>query len=502
MMFIIPDKVLETLICTYCHKYLSVKPTTVYPNRDVECGRCAHSALNDKQKYGRAGAGVESLYGKIAEKCLFKCINRFDGCRELLRYSQVLDHEKVCLENIHMCPICYVEMRSFLMLQHFHSNHKDAILGGPSFVFNLNSEGPNTYIYQEEDNLFCLYISYSKSENTIKLELVYMGSDKVASNIYHQFTVTNENKEFDINCNIKPSCANEFSLVDASNMSHLITVKFKLIYQNVQLVAVPENIHLSSIKNSLGDSSSSSTNSSLEEPKPKQAVTRFIYKSPLYYTTEVVKFHKEYNPQCINCEESCTFSLSDSYAPEYYYCPIYNHFLCFCCFQWLTHKNEIRESNLHFKQTIPSTFLTRFCKWKCGVDLKFSEIVSHEIFCKKRTQYYKCPYKNCGIEISSALALTDHLKIHTSIKVYPSHFKLLKPPFACYVLLEDQLIGISLKTSGKYDRQFKLEQYTTESKRIAHALFFYDNKFTPLANLPISGSPEKCTVKIVLVENE
>ncbi|XP_028131663.1 uncharacterized protein LOC114327293 [Diabrotica virgifera virgifera] len=515
MAFIIPDKILETLICTCCHKYLSVKPITVYPNRDVECGRCA---VTNKQKQR---VGVESLYGKIIEKCLFKCINRFDGCRELLTYSQVLDHEKVCLEKIHQCPICYKEMTSFLMVRHLHSNHKDAILRCPGFVFNLKHylKRPSTYIYQDEDNLFFLYISYSKSENTIKLELVYMGRDKLASNIYHQFTVTDENKEF--NFKSKPSRANEFSIVDASDTSKLIYVEFKLIYQNLQFFTISENLHSSSIKNSLetsnqnlevlpipenANSSSSSINNSLEKPRPNQGKIQFIYKSPLDYTTEVVEFHSEYNPQCFNCQESCIFSFFDSYEPEYYYSPTHNDFLCFCCFEWLTHENKIKENRLYFKQSIPSTLRTRFCKWKCGKDFKFSEIVSHEIYCNKRIYYYKCPYPNCRIKNNSALSLKNHLKARhdDDVEVSPSFFKLLKPPFSFYVFLEDQLIGFDLTTSDKYDIQCKINIYndTIQSNRKPHALFFYNNKFTPLANLPLSTSPENCAAKIVLTKNE
>ncbi|XP_050503379.1 uncharacterized protein LOC126882461 [Diabrotica virgifera virgifera] len=259
MAFIIPDNILETLICTFCHKYLSVKPVTVYPNRDVACGRCA---VSEKQKNGRGRTDVESLYGKIAETWLFKCINRFDGCRELLTCSQVLDHEKVCLGKIHKCPICFEEMLSFLVIRHFYSNHKDAILDSPAFVLNLDyySEMSRIYIYSEEDNLFSLYINYSKSENTIKLELVYMGSDKIASNISHQFTITSENNEFDINFSSKPSCTNEFSIVDTSNMSHLIFVKFKIFYPNSKFWAITENVN----------SSSSSISNSPEQPKPSQ----------------------------------------------------------------------------------------------------------------------------------------------------------------------------------------------------------------------------------------
>uniref|UniRef100_A0A6P7HF91 Uncharacterized protein LOC114347965 n=1 Tax=Diabrotica virgifera virgifera TaxID=50390 RepID=A0A6P7HF91_DIAVI len=241
--------------------------------------------------------GVESLYGKMIETCLFKCINRFDGCRELLTYSQVLDHEKVCVGKIHKCPICNEEVTSFLMVRHFISNHKDAILDCPAFVFNMNNylEMPGTYLYQEEDNLFFLYISYSQSENAIRLELVYMGSDKMATSITHQFTVTSENKEFDINLNSKPSRANEVSVVDASNMSHLINVKFKLFFQNVQFFTISENVHSSSIQNS-----SSGIENSSEKPKPNQWKLQFCDKSPLDYTTKIVEFPSEYNPQCFN----------------------------------------------------------------------------------------------------------------------------------------------------------------------------------------------------------
>uniref|UniRef100_A0A6P7H1I3 Uncharacterized protein LOC114344947 n=1 Tax=Diabrotica virgifera virgifera TaxID=50390 RepID=A0A6P7H1I3_DIAVI len=516
MAFIIPDKILETLICICCHKYLSVKPITVYPNRDVECGRCA---VTNKQNQR---VGVESLYGKIIENCLFKCINRFDGCRELLTYSQVLDHEKVCLEKTYKCPICYEEMTSFLMLRHFHFNHKDAILGGPAFVFNVNhySVRLSTYIYQDEDNLFFLYISYSRSESTIKLELVYMGSDKLASNIYHQFTLTSENKEFDINCNSKPSRANEFSIVDASNISHLINVKFKLVYQNIHFLTIAKNVHSSSINNSLErlnknlndltitenvNSSSSSINNSSEESEPNQKKkVQFMYKSPRNYTTQIVEFPSEYNPQCFNCKENCIFSISDSDDVEYYSSPTHNDFLCFCCFQWLTHENRINDNHLYVKHSIISTFLTRFCKWNCGKHFKYSEIVSHEIYCNKRNRSYNCPYTSCGIDNNSALALPDHLKIHDSIKVCASFFKLVKPPFARYVLLEDQVIGIKLTTSDKDGTQCEIIPYDNniKSERKPHVLFLYNNKFTPLANLPLSSSPEMCTAKIVLVKND
>uniref|UniRef100_A0A6P7H1V5 Uncharacterized protein LOC114343429 n=1 Tax=Diabrotica virgifera virgifera TaxID=50390 RepID=A0A6P7H1V5_DIAVI len=230
-------------------------------------------------------------------------------------------------------------MLSFLVIRHFYSNHKDAILDSPAFVLNLDhySEMSRIYIYSEEDNLFSLYINYSKSENTIKLELVYMGSDKIASIISHQFTITSENNEFDINFSSKPSCTNEFSIVDRSNMSHLIFVKFKIFYPNSKFWAITENVN----------SSSSSISNSPEQPKPSQGEK--------YQTNQILQFPYDCDLECFNCKECCIFSF-DSLAVEYYYSPMHKQTICFCCFQWLNRKQKIKENDLYFKHSIPSTF--------------------------------------------------------------------------------------------------------------------------------------------------
>uniref|UniRef100_A0A6P7HDI9 Uncharacterized protein LOC114347310 n=1 Tax=Diabrotica virgifera virgifera TaxID=50390 RepID=A0A6P7HDI9_DIAVI len=393
-------------------------------------------------------------------------------------------------------------MTSFLMVRHFNSNHKDAILDCPAFVFNTNRhlEMPSTYIYQEEDNLFFLYISYSKSENTIKLELVYMGSEKQSSNIYHQFTITSENKEFDVNFNSKPSCANEFSVVDASNMSHLINVKFKLFYQNLQFFSISENVHSPSIKDSL------------EKPKTSQWKLQFCYERTYDYTTEIVEFPVEYNPRCFNCKESCLFSFSDSYAVEYYYCPTRNDFLCFCCIQWLTHKNKIKEHHLYVKQSIPSTVTTRFCKWNCGENFKFSKILSHEIFCRRsptRTQKkivfnsFRCPYKRyCEIR-----SIHYNVEGHCYL-VCASWFQLDNVLLKCLVFLENQVIRFE-QTKLNEEYKIKCEIVTEDTFRSKiqsewkpNVLFFYENTLTPLAKLPLSTSPSQCRAKIFLMKSE
>ncbi|XP_050509989.1 uncharacterized protein LOC114335446 [Diabrotica virgifera virgifera] len=480
MAFIIPDNILETLICTFCHKYLSVKPIIVYPNRDVECGRCT---ATENQKNHRAG--VESRYGKIVDKWLFKCINRFDGCRELLTCSQVPDHEKVCSAKNHKCPICNEEMKSFLMLQHFHSKHKHAILDCPAFVFNLNDSHlgmPTVYIYQKEDNLFFLSISHNRLENTLELQLVYMGSEEIASSIYHQFTVHSENKEFDINCSAKPSWTNEFSVVDVTNMSHVIFVKFKLTYQNLQFCAITENVNLSL----------SSINNSFEKLKLIQSVTN--------QTNTVIEFPSGYNLQCFNCKEICIYSFCRSDTVYYYYSPRHNNILCFYCFQWFNHKNKIKEYHFYVKRSTPLNFRSRFCKWNCGQHFRYSEIVHHETFCQKRIQYFNCPVQNCRIQ-NSALPLARHLRDH-EYNIYASFFKIWKLPTEHFVFVEDQIIHFQLTAKDNMECKIVTNDHKIQSEWKPHVLFFKDNTLSTLANLCINDENINCTAKIVLVKNE
>ncbi|XP_050514205.1 uncharacterized protein LOC126889713 [Diabrotica virgifera virgifera] len=320
-----------------------------------------------------------------------------------------------------------------------------------------------------------------------------MGSDKVASKIYHKFTVSNENKEFDIKCNSNPSCAKEFSLVDSSNMSPLIDVKFKIIYQNLQFFTLPENVNSSSINNSL------------EEPKPKKAKTQFIYKSLFDSTSKVVEFPSEHHLQCSNCKEHCIFSISVLHAVEYYYSPTHNDFLCFCCFQWLYAKNEIKENHVYLKQSTIPTVQLRFCKWNCGQHFNFSKILLHEVFCKKNMYYYNCPKQNCTFR-NSASALKIHMRTdhNCAVPVCASLFQLAEK-MECFVLIEDQIIHFKLT---QQDNGYKSEcKMVTNDKNIQSewkpmVLFFYDFTRTILAKLPLSTEPTMCRAKIVLVKNE
>ncbi|XP_050517208.1 uncharacterized protein LOC114339586 isoform X3 [Diabrotica virgifera virgifera] len=419
MVLIIPDNILDTLLCSFCHKYLSVKPVKIYPNRRIQCGRCVD--VDKKEPALQKSQGVESLYGKIAEHVLFKCVNRFDGCRELLTYSQVRDHEKICLEKNYKCPICDEEMASFMMFQHFHFKHKNAVLDCPTLVFNLKDylEMPSVYIYQEGDNLFFLYISYSKSENTLKLDLVYMGSFKLAKNIYHEFTVGSENKEFDIVLKPKP-CTDDFT-VYISHMSKFIQIKFKLIDRNVKVLTAPElsRHHVAPAHpNETPDVSTPILNNSLQG-------------SQIEYTSK-------FNLKCKVCQEYCMFSITDN-PIDAYYIDEKNNYTCYYCYEAFKFNPS---TTRYLKRTHPLDIFDtmKFSKWncsKCSTEIEFSDMRSHEINCKLGRQF-TCPIGNC-YEKGTVNQMIKHMKDHNCL-AFSSYFRKPAGTFSCYVFVREYIV--------------------------------------------------------------
>ncbi|XP_072398917.1 uncharacterized protein [Diabrotica undecimpunctata] len=476
MSFIIPDNILETLLCSFCHKYLSVKPVKVYPNRLIQCGRC----VDDKEQSIHKSAGIESLYGIIAENILFKCVNKFDGCRELLKYSQVWHHEQVCLEKIQKCPICYEEMGSFLMLRHFRSNHKDAVLDFPAFVFNLNAHleiMTSVYIYQEEDNLFFLYISYTKSKDIIKLHLVYMGGFKRAKNIYHQFTLSSENKEFDIVLNSK-SCTNDFFVVDISHMSNFILIKFKLTDRNIRNIKV------------------------LREHGVSNAVRKPILKN-IPDEHQIGKVRSEFNIKCVICQTYCIFSFTTC-PIRYYYIDKDHNYLCYYCYQMFKY---IGLSDQTLERAIPNEIFDtmKFFKWNCSnccSDIEFSDMQSHEIDCKLGNQF-SCPIQNC-CEKGSANQMIEHLVELHNCMAFGAHFKLPMNILSCYVFVDEYIIFLHLTRSGNLIRTDNIQAElitkidNDDEATLKPYVMFFDNRNALLNGRITNIRINKIFVKVVI----
>ena len=95
----LPEEALQKLICSSCKKYLSVFPIKVYHNRTVKCGRCCNAEQDD-------GGTVSRLYEQIAKQVEFPCVNRFEGCEEVLGPNEMKKHEETCFSDEYQCPLC------------------------------------------------------------------------------------------------------------------------------------------------------------------------------------------------------------------------------------------------------------------------------------------------------------------------------------------------------------------------------------------------------------
>ncbi|KAG5885571.1 hypothetical protein JTB14_003769 [Gonioctena quinquepunctata] len=156
-MFFLSDAICETMLCDVCHRTLSVGPVKVYANRQTKCGRCSQ----------QGDEGVISMYNSIVRQAVFKCINRFDGCRQLLTYAQVADHESTCKSK-----------------KEYHSDYN---LKTPSFWGKLSDFNTETYLYKEKDNLF--FIRCAITSACISLKVFYLGDQKKANKMKQKFIV-------------------------------------------------------------------------------------------------------------------------------------------------------------------------------------------------------------------------------------------------------------------------------------------------------------------------
>ncbi|XP_028136114.1 uncharacterized protein LOC114330889 [Diabrotica virgifera virgifera] len=438
----------------------------------MQCGRCNH----DNEQSNHKSEAVESQYGKIAENSLFKCINRFDGCRELLKYSEVQDHEQVCLKKIHRCPICYEEMASLLLLPHFHSNHKDAILDCPAFIFKLNNhlETPNAYTYQEGDNLFFLYVNYRKSENTIKLDLVYMGNLEHAKNIYHQFSLSSENKEFDIVLDPTP-CTQDIVVVDISHMSNFVQIKFKLIDRNLKVLMSTEISNAGVVK----------------KPVLNPVLNNALHGS------QIVKKQSELSQRCVKCQEYYIFSLS-TYSISYYYKDKRsNNCICYYCYQWF-------KSDGYIRRIIPKKIATDM--WNCSncrSNIQASDMQFHEINCKQGKKF-SCPIKNCR-EKGTVNEITEHLKVHNCL-AFSSHFKLTSDSLRCYVFVKKYIVFLHLTRvestfNVKYNIQVKIVTKTDNNENsttLKPRVMFFDSRNQLLNGYSMGTSTGEIFIKVII----
>nr|XP_023020707.1 uncharacterized protein LOC111509237 [Leptinotarsa decemlineata] len=243
MGFLLSEGNLENLTCHSCQRFLSVSPVKVYSNKYIKCGRCSKD--NDQ--------GVISLYQLVAERSLFKCVNRFDGCRTLLTYSQVVEHEAKCITREYVCPFCEnFEVPTFMLPEHFEEQHQSVILRCPSFSVDLgitSNEYEAIFFHRFKDDLFMILFRLDIADEVIFLNTFHFGERSRAAKIEQQFFVQFTGSEISISTDpkfctpyskegLKDCGENDGFLIKFANMSMENHVNVKLKLNVAEIVGV------------------------------------------------------------------------------------------------------------------------------------------------------------------------------------------------------------------------------------------------------------------------
>ncbi|CAG9771340.1 unnamed protein product [Ceutorhynchus assimilis] len=174
-MILFPEEILKTQICSCCKKYLSFGPIKVSISEGVICGRCS--------KNGEETA--PSLLNNIIKNVIFPCVNRFDGCSELLKCEDVPQHESVCTGSLHPCPICVnhsnnqlVEYSLLSLIHHYQILHSKYYLTNPLLSISTNSVKESNYLYCSEYKNILAFINVKIIAGQPYVKIVALGNSK------------------------------------------------------------------------------------------------------------------------------------------------------------------------------------------------------------------------------------------------------------------------------------------------------------------------------------
>ncbi|KAF7283073.1 hypothetical protein GWI33_001480 [Rhynchophorus ferrugineus] len=153
---------LEKQTCSQCKSYLSCLPVKVYASGETKCGRCVEE--NDD--------GVPSLFNNLAQDILFPCINRFEGCLELISTDDVTKHEAICKGSVYACPLCRKEKnyRKVLdLIDHVMTKHHSCTLSYPTTTLHIKKIKKTRYFYYNENRNIFIAIFMFKEGNELNI---------------------------------------------------------------------------------------------------------------------------------------------------------------------------------------------------------------------------------------------------------------------------------------------------------------------------------------------
>ncbi|XP_074025870.1 technical knockout [Leptinotarsa decemlineata] len=429
---IIPGELLEKLTCHSCLKFLSVGPVKLYKGQ-VKCGRCSRDD----------DGGVISMYEFIAEQCLFKCVNRFDGCKQLIQYCKVIEHEAECKPEIYKCPYCPdTEMPTFLLPKHFVEHHDNFLMNTAYICADIIWVGTLTYLYYMKDHMFYIEIKYPNGDMLLNAYQLRKYSKSSAIKVF--FTVIGNNgntipqlRGTVVNILSRPSRGYRIHKSRIDTVLEL-NINVNMNFENCGEVILLNNSEVSRPSSRSTSSVDMATNT-VDIVQEVDPLLIFMSPTPMYsdklmnwprklkmqvkpvrknrnrveteeartdqnfamnldftgFTLSTETDNWEIFPNCINCAEmylyySVTNGVSDGSflqkAHRYYA-------VCFFCQQY--YKMISAKALVHVKELDKVAYIP-YCMWGCNNPPE-KKLIDHEITCVYQPSR-SCPVEGCGFQ--------------------------------------------------------------------------------------------------------
>lgn len=419
-MFLIPEEILKNLVCDDCKKYLSVGPVKVYPNKHILCGRCSKD--NDN--------GVESLYGNIVQRGLFRCINRYDGCNQFLLYSEVSAHEANCKSELYNCPCCYLlpKMPAFLLVNHFQKHHKESVLGNTNILISVDRcNVDKKYLYIKEDFLFIICVTLNSGH--IVLNTYYIGNVSLSREITQRFILSstdgslerhdtgkrpcytfedsNFNDGFKVDCKIKKCLLNVHIDIDTKKADKLILLPTS--YTNTVVNTEHHNMDsLDTSENKLY------LNEEFKKMWSSQYTLGFSENFLLNINHKVINY-------CSFCQNKFNFFSKNQSVYKCTKCSSdFDRFICSKCYHFGIKKcDNGKDYTFAPEETAVFQCVEYFCKWNCGEKFFSWDLRKHENNCNFQVDVI-CPVKKCQWK-GKRFELPGHVKIHNRITFHEKY---------------------------------------------------------------------------------
>lgn len=470
-MLIVPDNILEQLICDVCHKYLSVTPVKIaYINNECKkiCGRCFPTVTalsNDSQQE----LVVSHLYTLLSENMLFKCTNRFAGCGKLLTCDEVLSHEKLCYAKSLFCFICNFNsminkgisespaIDGCAILQHLKQEHQESYQANSSMIrTSLRAlEKWNTFYYVMDDCIFITFVKFKRRDQAFLFKVCYIGN-------------TNENKVVQVNGNIIiESTMVTQNLLFGSNSCRKVEVIVKVCQLLLNDAPVNIELHwsfpyyrqlyqLQQNPNFKGAENYRKLRKLQIRGTPPAAINLNSTETKLVIISNSEEI--ELNVECILCFgiTSDNIFITNKGKSKILLCR-------WCAY---IYKAPFEDLNDFYNFNIISN-LSFYCIWDCGSFMPSvatsnydrhgnyvtTSIITHEIFECNKVPHQKCPVQNCFFTGTFNIIKKQLLTLHNQNMIFENYAILqrnvidtnLNKPIIFYIIISQAYVHGSIK---------------------------------------------------------